>query len=272
MTWTSLVIVSSILASCYLIDLTRAEAFDTADPGYRMRKSIFGLSPTASMRPAIYFEDESEVRFCGCEEMRGLYNLKAKAKTMTPQDFLVDQDKLWLGEVETLRHSKHECGQLCLSIVNRRTTHFVTEANSCQCYSGLKPFHCEEEEGVALFKIFCLEKVEKRLRRPMLTMLNRAHNALVGASETPSKTKSATSFPSKDQVVALADEATLEAVGNSKTSRSTRALASLILLAVGLMVIALMAFRTWHEHKRKLRTQKNASLLNNASFYTNQTR
>ena len=36
----------------------------------------------------------------------------------------------------------------------------VSDPNACHCYADLKPFHCEEEEGVDLIQVMCLNKAQ----------------------------------------------------------------------------------------------------------------
>ena len=36
----------------------------------------------------------------------------------------------------------------------------VSDQNTCHCYADLKPFHCEEEEGVDLIQVMCLNKAQ----------------------------------------------------------------------------------------------------------------
>ena len=48
----------------------------------------------------------------------------------------------------------------------------------CHCYSDLHPFHCEEEEGVDLLPVNCIEHKKVPNSRPLLTMLSRSASTL----------------------------------------------------------------------------------------------
>ncbi len=218
--------------------------------------------PVASMRqrPALFFRDESEeVRFCGCEEKSTLDELKTKI--MTPADYRVKHGKLRLGEVDlptsggTLGSDPEQCGNLCM-IYNSRTTHFVKEADgACQCYSDLRPFHCDEEEGAELSEVYCIEKVVKRSRnRPMLPMLRKSHNDL----ETTTARRKKSEVVDEDLSVSInLGKSTTTSPSASLKDVSTKAVASLVLFAASLLVIAMLMVKTWHDNKKKRREQKS---------------
>merc|ERR1712141_885667 len=108
---------------------------------------------------------QSEQNGCGCEEKSNLINLRSKI--LTPQDFMRDHGKLWLGSIEA--SITKDCIKLC-PIKSARTSHFTFENQSiCHCYADLKPFHCEEEQGVDLVPVMCLEKIRppSPLNRPI---------------------------------------------------------------------------------------------------------
>merc|ERR1712018_137552 len=116
------------------------------------------------------FHIETQVRSCGCEEKSALEELKLLK--WTPQDFMTHHGKLWLGGVEA--QNARNCSKLC-PLVNKRTTHFTFEEQGslCQCFSDLHPFHCEEEEGVNLVEIQCIDHLKVANSRPMLSVLSR---------------------------------------------------------------------------------------------------
>ena len=58
----------------------------------------------------------------------------------------------------------------------------------CHCYSDLHPFHCEEEEGVDLLPVNCIEHKKVPNSRPLLTMLSRSASTLKPkADDTPAR-------------------------------------------------------------------------------------
>ena len=57
----------------------------------------------------------------------------------------------------------------------------------CHCYSDLHPFHCEEEEGVDLLPVNCIEHKKVPNSRPLLTMLSRSASTLTPKATTPSR-------------------------------------------------------------------------------------
>ena len=57
----------------------------------------------------------------------------------------------------------------------------------CHCYSDLHPFHCEEEEGVDLLPVNCIEHKKVPNTRPLLTMLSRSASTLTPKATTPSR-------------------------------------------------------------------------------------
>ena len=59
----------------------------------------------------------------------------------------------------------------------------------CHCYSDLHPFHCEEEEGVDLLPVNCIEHKKVPNSRPLLTMLSRSASTL-SPRATPRHSKS----------------------------------------------------------------------------------
>ena len=73
-----------------------------------------------NLRPLMAIEPE--YKSCGCEEKSSLIQLRSKI--LTPEDFMIDHGKLWLGAVET--SVLEECANLC-PYVSARTTHFTFE-------------------------------------------------------------------------------------------------------------------------------------------------
>ena len=72
------------------------------------------------------FHIETQQRFCGCEERESLKILQSQTK-WTPEDFMTQHGKLWLGGVKS--EQENTCAQMCL-LVNQRTTHFTFESKS----------------------------------------------------------------------------------------------------------------------------------------------
>ena len=68
------------------------------------------------------FHIETEQKLCGCEERSNLEELKNKE--WTPEDFMTDHGKMWLGSTRSDQDQK--CAKLCL-LSNRRTSHFTFE-------------------------------------------------------------------------------------------------------------------------------------------------
>ena len=65
----------------------------------------------------------------------------------------------------------------------------VSDQSICHCYADLKPFHCEEEEGVDLLPVNCIEHKKVPNSRPLLTMLSRSASTL-SPKATPRHSKS----------------------------------------------------------------------------------
>jgi len=88
-------------------------------------------------------------QFCGCNEIhldgRKLVNIDGAR--------IIDFYNLsWTKSGQSV---SQQCSSYCNRVI--RATHFTILANICQCYSNLKPFHCEEEEGAQLANIYCIE-------------------------------------------------------------------------------------------------------------------
>ena len=66
---------------------------------------------------------QTEQNGCGCEEKSNLINLRSKI--LTPQDFMRDHGKLWLGSIEA--SITKDCIKLC-PIKSARTSHFTFES------------------------------------------------------------------------------------------------------------------------------------------------
>ena len=78
------------------------------------RLEIENLRPLMALEP--------EYKNCGCEEKSSLIQLRSKI--LTPEDFMIDHGKLWLGAVEA--SVLEECANLC-PYVSARTSHFTFE-------------------------------------------------------------------------------------------------------------------------------------------------
>merc|ERR1712039_1065781 len=201
------------------------------------------------------FHIETQQRFCGCEERESLKILQSKTE-WTPEDFMTQHGKMWLGGVKS--EQENACAQMCL-LVNQRTTHFtferddkVNEPNNkmCHCYSDLHPFHCEEEEGVDLLPINCIEHKKVPNSRPLLTMLSRSASTL-SPRATPRHSKSIIS--SEKQSHSEPDNS-----GDIKTKvrqvleqKTTLAAASGVLIIMALCGLVCLMGKTCHEEKRK---------------------
>ena len=121
----------------------------------------------------------------------------------------------------------------------------------CHCYSELHPFHCEEEEGVDLIQISCLDQKKVPNSRPLLTMLTR--------------TSTTTKLPKKMENI-LRIEAKLEQNTEQKT---TLAAASGVLILMAVIGLICLMGKTCHEEKRK----KNSTIQNSPTpnFYQSTT-
>ncbi len=87
--------------------------------------------------------------FCGCNEIhtggKKLVNIEG-ARIL---DFYNLPWPTPLGD------SVAKCSNYCNRVL--RASHFTIVTNVCQCYSNLKTFHCEEEEGAQLANVYCIE-------------------------------------------------------------------------------------------------------------------
>jgi len=205
------------------------------------------------------FHIETQQRLCGCEERESLKILQSHTE-WTPEDFMTQHGKLWLGGVKS--EQENTCAQMCL-LVNQRTTHFTFErdenvnepANNmmCHCYSDLHPFHCEEEEGVDLLPVKCIEHKKVPNSRPLLTMLSRSASTL-----SPRATPRSKRIVSSEKQSHSKDNS-----GDSKKTRvrqvleqkTTLAAASGVLITMAVCGLVCLMGKTCHEEKRK---QKNS--------------
>merc|ERR1711997_17454 len=206
------------------------------------------------------FHIETQQRFCGCEERESLKILQSQTE-WTPEDFMTQHGKLWLGGVKS--EQENTCAQMCL-LVNQRTTHFtfekddkVNEPNNkmCHCYSDLHPFHCEEEEGVDLLPVNCIEHKKVPNSRPLLTMLSRSASTLKPkANDTPARHSGNVSKTQYHK----------DNFGDSKTrvnqvleQKTTLAAASCVLIIMALCGLVCLMGKTCHEEKRKKKNSLN---------------
>jgi len=204
--------------------------------GFRINEEEIIAARSAAQQ---HFHIETQVRFCGCEEKSALEDLKLLK--WTPEDFMTHHGKLWLGGVEAQNPSN--CSKMC-QLVNKRTTHFTYEnvTSLCQCFSDLHPFHCEEEEGVDLVQIQCIDHLKVPNKRPILRMLSRQ------ASQEP-KTESGEKITSRRNFELA-----------STTKGTTLAAASIVLILSALCLLLCLIGKTYHEnHKRKIAEEKEIS-------------
>jgi len=195
------------------------------------------------------FHIETQQRFCGCEERKSLEILQMRTE-WTPEDFMTQHGKLWLGSVKAQEETK--CAKMCI-LANQRTTHFTFEGGDgnqvmmCHCYSDLHPFHCEEEEGVDLLPVNCLEHKKVRNSRPLLTMLSRSASTLSPKAK-PRHSKSIVSKKQSSEGNFGEIKTRVRQVLEQKTTLAAAAGVLILMAVCGL--ICLMG-KTCHEEKRK---------------------
>jgi len=197
------------------------------------------------------FHIETQQRFCGCEERKSLEILQMQTD-WTPEKFMSQHGKLWLGGVKA--QEENMCAKMCL-LANQRTTHFTFEGEEnvndqsimCHCYSDLHPFHCEEEQGVDLLPVNCIEHKKVPNSRPLLTMLSRSASTL-SPKATPRHSKSIVSKKKSHE----------DHYGESKTrvrqvleQKTTLAAASGVLIIMAICGLVCLMGKTCHEEKRK---------------------
>jgi hypothetical protein len=88
-------------------------------------------------------------QFCGCNEIHSGGKKLVNIESARILDFYN------LSWTPPSGDSVTKCSIYCNRVL--RASHFTIISNVCQCYSNLKPFHCEEEEGVQLANIYCIE-------------------------------------------------------------------------------------------------------------------
>jgi len=210
------------------------------------------------------FHIETQQKLCGCEERNSLKKLQMRTK-WKPEDFMTHHGKLWLGGKSD---QQKMCAQMCL-LVNQRTTHFTFEGDDndqsmmCHCYSDLHPFHCEEEEGVDLLPVNCIEHKKVPNSRPLLTMLSRSASTLKPkANDTPARHSGNVSKTQYHK----------DNFGDSKTrvkqvleQKTTLAAASCVLIIMALCGLVCLMGKTCHEEKRKKKNSLNPRLVNSAT-------
>jgi len=189
-----------------------------------------------------HFHIETQVRPCGCEEKSALEDLKLLK--WTPEDFMSHHGKLWLGGVEAENPSN--CSKMC-QLVNKRTTHFTFEnvTSLCQCFADLHPFHCEEEEGVDLVQIQCIDHLKVPNKRPILRMLSRHHE--------PQTTEKITS------------KRKYELGLSSTTKGTTLAAASIVLILSALALLLCLIGKTYHENNVRKKAEIAESISRKSS-------
>merc|ERR1711997_288924 len=191
---------------------------------------------TASFRIELdntLFHIEAQQRPCGCDEKTSLDTLKSKE--WMPEHFMTaDHGKLWLGGIKGQEYSA--CANLCL-LVNQRTSHFTFEGDEmCHCYSDLHPFHCEEEEGVDLVPIHCLDQKKVPNSRPLLTLLSR-----LSPPPRPATPKSSINL--------------FKSLENNR--RATLAAASLVLIILALGGLVCLMGKTYYDNRKKRKMMNN---------------
>lgn len=190
------------------------------------------------------------MEMCGCEEQSTLDQLKG-------QFMQRGQTKMWLGGVTANTTSVNtssfspmspdQCSQECLRL-SSQTSHFTLEGDAlhlkCICYLGLNPFHCEEEEGVALVPVHCMTK-PKSMERPLLQLLSRAMNT----EETEPAEEDTSDVIITTEHLDLPDQQPSDTSGNL-------AGAALVLLLISIFCLVLMGIKTWIEKRKKRRQDK----------------
>ena len=113
------------------------------------------------------------------------------------------------------------------------------ETSLCQCFSDLHPFHCEEEYGVDLVQIQCIDhlRVPNARPRPMLRMLSRlAEKRPLSSTIKPKEAKYK-----------------LGPIGKNGT---TLAAASIVLILSALCLLLCLIGKVYHErHKAKIEAE-----------------
>jgi len=202
------------------------------------------------------FHIETQQRFCGCEERESLKILQSKTE-WTPEDFMTQHGKMWLGGVKS--EQEKTCAQMCL-LVNQRTTHFTFERDEnineplnvnmmCHCYSDLHPFHCEEEEGVDLLQVNCIEHKKVPNSRPLLTMLSRSVSTL-SPRATPRHSKSIVSSEKQSHIKDNSGDIKTR-VRQVLEQKTTLAAAAGVLIIMAICGLVCLMGKTCHEEKRK---------------------
>ena len=107
----------------------------------------------------------------------------------------------------------------------------------CHCYSDLHPFHCEEEEGVDLVPIHCLDQKKVPNSRPLLTLLSR----LSPPPPRPATPKSSINL--------------FKSLENNR--RATLAAASLVLIILALGGLVCLMGKTYYDNRKKRKMMNN---------------
>ena len=123
--------------------------------------------------------------------------------------------------------------------------HFSDVTSLCQCFADLHPFHCEEEEGVDLVQIQCIDHLKVPNKRPILRMLSRHHE--------PQTTEKITS------------KRKYELGLSSTTKGTTLAAASIVLILSALALLLCLIGKTYHENNVRKKAEIAESISRKSS-------
>ena len=137
---------------------------------------------------------------------------------------------------------------------NKTNFHF-TDQSICHCYADLKPFHCEEEQGVDLVPVMCLEKIRppSPLNRPIFGFGFGSRRPMPRSQSSPTTSMKNTTA-AKQQIERRKYKLLTTFNSKNATATSTSVLVILALIAI----ISLMA-KTYVENKKKSAKRKTSS-------------
>ena len=138
-----------------------------------------------------------------------------------------------------------------------------TGSGLCHCYSDLHPFHCEEENGVALQKVYCLDRKKvPNSARPLLTVLSRFSST----TKSPPPAPEISGYSDDEEKLGIIQQET--EFSTDLEQRTTLAAASGVLIITALIGLICLMCKTFQEEKRK---KKNSSKILDQNQSANQT-
>ena len=95
--------------------------------------------------------------------LRFIYDRSGGGNT-TPND--TETSLVATIRLEEFNDNVATCSKFC-GHKNINASHLVILGLICQCFSGLKTFHCEEEEGEPLVNVYCIESKPEPVTEPV---------------------------------------------------------------------------------------------------------